>query len=135
MREKTGSSRFVAATVILVSVAALSFAGTVMCRAGQNGAEQEGYYREKEKVLVNDTRAYLKQQGFADSGITLTRVVDGDGSRLYTVTVHHRGIDRMEEQQREALAQELAALAFEEEGSRFCYEFLITSGQAKGCGD
>ncbi len=128
MREKAGSIRFMAATVILVSVAAFSFAGTVMCRAGLGRAEQEGYYREKEMELVYSTRAYLKQQGFENSGVTLTRVVDGDGSRAYTVTVHHRQIDRMEEAGRELLARELAALAFEEEGSTFCYEFLITGG-------
>lgn len=129
MREKAGSFRFVAATVILVSVAALSFAGTVMCRADLSRAEQEGSYREKERGLINATRDYLKQQGFADSGVTLTRVVDGDGSRLYTVTVHHRGIDRMEEAERDVLARELAALAFEDGGSTFCYEFLITAKQ------
>lgn len=129
MKEKAGSFRFVAATVILVSVAALSFAGTVMCRADLSGAEQEGYYREKERGLINATRDYLKQQGFADSGVTLTRVVEGDGSRSYTVTIHHRGIDRMEEAERDVLARELAALAFEENGSTFCYEFLITAKQ------
>lgn len=126
MREKAGSIWFMAATVILVSVAAFSFAGAVMCSAGLSEAAQEGYYREKEKELVNTTRACLKQLGFENSGVTLTRVVDGDGSRAYTVTIHHRAIDRMEEAERDVLARRLAALAFEDEASTFCYEFLIT---------
>ena len=126
MEKRAGSFRFVAATVILVSVAALSFAGTVMCRTNLSEAELEGYYREKEQQMVKDTRGYLNRNGFDNSGVMLTRVVDGSGSRMYTLTVHHRGIDRMEEAEREALAQELAAFAFEDDNSMFHYEFLLS---------
>lgn len=125
MEKKAGSFRFAAATIILVSVAALSFAGTVMCRTNLSEAELEGYYRQKEQQMVKDTRGYLNRSGFDNSGVMLTRVVDGSGSRMYTVTVHHRGIDRMEETEREALAQELAAFAFEDDNSTFHYEFLL----------
>lgn len=126
MEKRAGSFRFVAATVILVSVAALSFAGTVMCRTNLSEAELEGYYREKEQQMVKDTRGYLNRNGFDNSGVMLTRVVDGSGSRMYTLTVHHRGIDRMEEAERKALAQELAAFAFEDDNSMFRYEFLLS---------
>lgn len=126
MKRKAGSFRFWAATVILVSVAALSFAGTVMCRTNLGSAELEGYYREKEAQLVRDTRAYLNRSGFDNSGVMLTRVVDGDGSRMYTVTVHHREIDRLEEAEREALARELETFAFEDNSSTFFYKFLFT---------
>lgn len=125
MERKAGSFRFWAATVILVSVAVLSFAGTVMCRTNLSSEELDGYYREKEERLVKDTRAYLNRSGFDNSGVMLTRVVDGSGSRMYTVTVHHREIDRMEEAEREALAQELAAFAFEDDSSTFYYKFLF----------
>ena len=125
MEKRAGSFRFAAVTVILVSVAALSFAGTVMCRTNLSEAELEGYYREKEQQMVKDTRGYLNRCGFDNSGVMLTRVVDGNGSRMYTLTVHHRGIDRMEEAERETLAQELAAFAFEDANSTFQYEFLL----------
>lgn len=126
MKRKAGSFRFWAATVILVSVAALSFAGTVMCRTDLGSAELEAYYRKKEEQLVKDTRAYLNRSGFDNSGVMLTRVVDGDGSRMYTVTVHHREIDRLEEAEREALARELETFAFEDSSSTFFYKFLFT---------
>lgn len=125
MKKKTGSFRFWAATVILVSVAALSFAGTVMCRTNLSEAELEGYYREKEQQLVKDTRAYLNRQGFDNSGVMLTRVVDESGSRMYTVTVHHSEIDRMGATEREILARELSAFVFEDSSSTFRYEFLL----------
>lgn len=126
MGRRAGSFRFWAATTILVSVAVLSVAGTVMCRTNLSSEELEGYYREKEARLVKDTRAYLNRSGFDNSGVMLTRVVDGSGSRMYTVTVHHRDIDRMEEADREALAEELAAFAFEDGRSTFNYKFLFT---------
>ena len=126
MKKKAGSFRFWAATAILVSVAALSVAGTVMCRTNLSSEELEGYYRELEERLVKDTRAYLNSSGFDNSGVMLTRVVDGSGSRMYTVTVHHREIDRLKEAEREALAEELAAFAFEDGRSTFNYKFLFT---------
>lgn len=127
MKRKTGSFQFVAATILLVTVAAISFAGTVMARMSAGGAEPESYYREKEQQMVRDTRQELERQGFANSGVMLTRVVEGDGRRSYTVTIHHGEIDRMEEAEREILARELAAFAFEEDGSSFQYRFLITA--------
>lgn len=127
MKRKTGSFQFVAATILLVTVAAISFAGTVMARMSAGGAEPESHYREKEQQLVRDTRQELERQGFANSGVMLTRVVEGDGRRSYTVTIHHGEIDRMEEAEREILARELAAFAFEEDGSSFQYRFLITA--------
>lgn len=127
MKRKTGSFQFVAATILLVTVAAISFAGTVMARMSAGGAEPESYYREKEQQLVRDTRQELERQGFVNSGVMLTRVVEGDGRRSYTVTIHHGEIDRMEEAEREILARELAAFAFEEDGSSFQYRFLITA--------
>ncbi len=127
MKRKTGSFQFVAATILLVTVAAISFVGTVMARMSAGGAEPESYYREKEQQLVRDTRQELERQGFVNSGIMLTRVVEGDGRRSYTVTIHHGEIDRMEEAEREILARELAAFAFEEDGSSFQYRFLITA--------
>ncbi|MCM1057408.1 MAG: hypothetical protein NC517_07370 [Firmicutes bacterium] len=125
MRKKAGSFRFWAATVILVSVAALSFAGTVMCRTDLNDTELEGYYREKEKQLVKDTRAYLSGSGFDNSGVMLTRVLDENGSRTYTVTVHHSKIDRMQEAERDALVRELETLAFKDGSCTFYYTFLF----------
>lgn len=130
MKKKAGSFQFVAATIILVSMAAISFVGTAMAAMTAGGmnleaAELEDCYREKERQLVKDTRQELERQGFANSGVMLTRVVEGDGKRTYTVTIHHREIDRLETAEREELAWELAAFAFEDESSSFRYEFSL----------
>jgi len=126
MKKKTGSFGFVAATTILVLIAAFSFAGTVVCSMDLQGAEQEHHYRERERQMVKDTRMFLNQQGFVNSGVTLTRVVDEDGRRWYTLTVHHRLIDQMKVSEREALADKLAVFAFADGSSTFSYEFLLS---------
>lgn len=122
---RTGSPGFAAATVLLVLIAVFSFAGTAVCRADSGSEEQENYYRGLEQQMVKDARAFLDLQGFADSGVMLTRVVDADGGREYTVTVHHRAIDRMAQQERIELAAALEAFEFDAEGCSFWYEFLI----------
>ncbi|MGN0168425.1 MAG: hypothetical protein ACI4AB_10310 [Acetatifactor sp.] len=125
MKRKAGSFGFVAATIILVLVAALFFAGTVMSRTDLDAAELEGYYREKEEQLVKDTREYLNRRGFSNSGVMLTRVVEEDGRRQYTVTVHHGEIDRMTQEKRDELAAELSELDFSDGDCIFFHEFLM----------
>lgn len=125
MRRKAGSVGFVAATVILVLVAALSFGGTVSSRTDFEREELERYYMEQEKQLGEDVREYLNERGFRDSGVMVTRVVNGDGRREYTVTVHHGRIDTMTEEERTSLAGELALLDFADEKCTFCHEFLL----------
>lgn len=121
---KTGSRGFVAATVLLVLIAVFSFAGTAVCRAESCREDLENHYMTLERQLVQDTRDYLELRGFSHSGVMLNRVVDADGSREYTVTIHHRAIDRMPEQERMELAAALGELAFELEDGSFEYEFL-----------
>lgn len=122
--KRTGSFGFEAATILFILIAALSMTGTVMSRTSCSNAELEGYYRELEETLTEDTRSYLEEQGFCNSGIMVNRVVEADGRREYTVTVHHREIDRMSEEERVALAEKLALLTFADENCTFYHEFL-----------
>lgn len=124
MRKKAGSLGFWAATILLVLVAAFFVTATVMSRTSLSRAELEGYYREKEEQLVREARKYLNAQGYQDSGVMLTRVVGADGSRVYTVTLHHSDFDRLEEEEREALVRELSGLEFADENAVFCHKFL-----------
>ncbi len=124
MRKNAGSLGFWAATILLVLVAAFFVTATVRSRTALDRAELEGYYREKEEQLVREARKYLNAQGYQDSGVMLTRVVGADGSRVYTVTLHHSDFDRLEEEEREALVRELSGLEFADENAVFCHKFL-----------
>lgn len=83
------------------------------------------YYNDLEQTLVTDTRRYLAKAGYENSGVNLTRVVDEEGVRSHTLTIHHRRIDNMEEEQREELRRELDSLTFASEKCIFCHEFLV----------
>lgn len=109
------------ATVLLIMVSVLSFAGTVMSRTDFDAAELEGYYREQERNLERQVRGYFEGKGFENSGIMLTRVVDTDGSREYTIRVHHRELSGMSEEECGRLEEELQKLNFQDENSSFCY--------------
>lgn len=124
MRKNAGSLGFWAATILLVLVAAFFVTATVRSRTALDRAELEGYYREKEEQFVRNARKYLNAQGYQNSGVMLTRVVETDGSRVYTVTLHHSDFDRLEEEEREALVRELSGLEFADENAVFCHKFL-----------
>lgn len=124
--KKAGNLKFWTATVILILIAVFSTAGTVRSMEGPDRGEQEDYYSRLEEQLVKDTRTCLDERGFLHSGVMLTRVVDSDGSREYTLTVHHRDISRMTAGSREELATALADLFSEEEACGFRYEFFFT---------
>lgn len=109
------------ATVLLIMVSVFSFAGTVMSRTAFDAAEMEGYYREQEKNLERQVREYFEGKGFENSGIMLTRVVDTDGSREYTIRVHHRELSGMSEEECGKLEEDLQKLNFQDENSSFCY--------------
>lgn len=113
-------------TLCLVLVSAFFISGTVLSGSNKDEQQLELYYRQQEQQLIRDTRNYLNQSGFQNSGVTLTRVVEESGTREYTITVHHDKIDRMDETERSALKTELATLVFMEENCSFSHEFLVT---------
>lgn len=125
MRIRMGNIGFMVATVVLALATMYFCAGTVSGRMNLSARELENYYYEKEQELVKEAREFLNEEGFANSGVMLTRVVDVDGSRLYTLTVHHGIIDKMGEEDRRHLLAELEKFAFADADSTFRHEFLI----------
>ncbi len=116
---------FLVATICLVAVIAFCITGTVVSQSNVNVQELENYYREQERQLLAETKGYLTELGYRNSGVTLTRVVDEDGAREYTFTIHHGKIDRMEEAERKELAGELSKIAVMEGDCKFYHEFLM----------
>lgn len=124
MDRNAGMAGFVAVTVILVLVTAFFCVETVMSSPGINSRNQEGYYLAKEQELTEDVRALLGREGFENSGVMVTRVVEEDGSRLYTVSVHHRRLDALDEEEREQLLRQLESLTFGDDNCSFRHQFF-----------
>lgn len=123
--ERAGMMGFWAVTVLFLLVAALLCAGTAVSGTDIGTRELEKYYREKEYELVADIRGMLQREGLEHSGVMVTRVVEADGSRCYTVTVHHGAIDNMSEAERQQLLRRLEKINFEGEGCTFSHQFLL----------
>lgn len=112
MERRAGSLGFWAVTIILIMVTAFCCAGTVMCRTNFSERELESCYRERERQLVEAASEYLGERGYENSGVMLTRVVDADGRREYTLSVHHSRILHLSEVEREQLVEELQKTTF-----------------------
>ncbi|MCM1217749.1 MAG: hypothetical protein NC331_02285 [Lachnospiraceae bacterium] len=119
MGRRTGSLSFRAVTIILVMVTAFCCAGTVMSRTDLGERELELYYRERERQLVEETKEYLRSQGYGNSGVMLTRVVDADGSREYTLNIHHSRITALSKENQDLLADGLQDITFEDQNCIF----------------
>lgn len=122
---KTGRIGFGAVTIVLILVTAFCCAGTALSRTDLNQREMESYYKAKEKQLVCETRAFLNAEGYANSGVMLTHTTEVDGSRMYTMTVHHAEIEKMSEEEQQRLLAELENFAFESKNCSFLHKFLI----------
>ena len=112
--------------VLLVLFLLLSFLISNIAYSKENvkNLELEQYYDGLEDVMLRKVKEYLNENGFRNSGVSLTRVVDSDNHRTYQLTVHHDHINRMEEYEREELKAILCAFGFQDAYSTFQCSFL-----------
>jgi hypothetical protein len=61
------------------------------------------YYRQIENEYLADVRQILTKNGFSNAGLSLTKQVNEEGGLDYTLSVHHRRIDKMDETKRAKL--------------------------------
>lgn len=122
--KKVRKGGFPAMVLFLTLITVFCSAGTAMSRSDLSIQELEGYYHEKEQELVDEAKELLEAKGFANSGVMLTRVVDREGRREYTITVHHGKITRLCEEEQTVLMSELEKIVFEDENSVFNHRFI-----------
>ena len=115
---------FCGTAVLFALMAAFCVTITAVNQSRIERREQEAYYHAQEQEMVQKTKEYLNKVGYTNSGVMLTRVVDAEGARDYTMTVHHHRISKLSEEGREALVGELKEFDFSSEGCSFSYKFL-----------
>ena len=84
--------------------------GTVYSKEKQSRKEQEQYYRSVEAAYLSEVREWLGENGYENSGVTMTKVIEEDGSREYTLSVHHHKISNLEEGEQVSLKNELTGM-------------------------
>lgn len=115
---------FIIMTILLVMLTLFCTTETVMSQS--SGGRLKEYYAGMEKQYLSDIKEALCEKGYADSGVTIRWVSDGEGLRNYTVMIHHRKLNALDNNKKEELINELSAAEFSDERCSFNYEFITT---------
>lgn len=120
MRRKIG---FVFLTMLLVLVTGCSLGGVAMCQPGDTVRVNERCYTDLEQEYVREVKAILEDAGLEHAGVMLTHVREADGTRIYTLSVHHRNYACLKAKERESLSNAVRACSFKTEQCVFVQSF------------
>lgn len=108
--------------VIFMSVfTAKAYGGVV-----QQSHISQDYYRELEKKYVTQVRGILKDSGYENAGVTLTKVMDENFHREYTVTINHKWLATISYEEKIELEQQIRQVEFMNEECAFTHVFTKT---------
>lgn len=109
-------------SLLLVSVTVFCISGTVLGK--EKNITEESCYRELEQLYVEEVRSFLAKEGYKNSGVAMTKIIEENGTRNYTVTIHHKGINSLSETEQTLLKKECGSIAFPMEGCGLSHKFL-----------
>ena len=110
---------FVIFTFVVSMVIAFFISGTVVSQADGKVTVDEESLPILEEEYVEEIKGLLDDLGYENSGVNLTMVADGEGNRSYQVKLHHKRINRLSEEEKEALFATVEELAFQVMGCEF----------------
>jgi len=111
-------------TLVLVVTIALFISITAVSREKNDRRAETEYYRAMEQDYVQQVRSFLREKGYANSGVTMTEVVDAGGNRSYTVTIYHGKMQELSEEERGALLEACGELKFADADKCISHKFL-----------
>lgn len=115
---------YILSTVLLTLIILFCATETVMGRNRTDKMGDKQYLASLEKEYEAGMKLLLKEKGYQNSGVTIRWISDEDGSRSYTIMIHHRKLEQISDAEREALVGELSGAEFEKERCTFHYEFI-----------
>jgi len=90
-------------SVLLVAVFTLSMGIRANGSARRMPDITDGYYRQIEKAYIEAVRDKLDSEGYRNAGISMTKIINAEGGFDYLLSVHHKRIDKMNNQSRDEL--------------------------------
>ena len=99
---------------------------TLSTKSRKRGMGYEKTVRFQCGILQYYRSTYSDENGYRNSGVTLTYALEEDGSPDYTFTIHHKKINSMSETERGALSAELARACNAVGNYSVSYEYLLT---------
>jgi hypothetical protein len=118
------SRSFRVITVVLILAILFFVRGTVFCKEQNGRAEANRYYTVLEKEYLRQTKEALEQEGYGNCGVTVTWVAAEDGSREYTVLLHHRKLQKLSTQEQTVIIGRLSEMEFDSGNCTFSYSIL-----------
>ncbi len=102
---------------LVVMLVLILFFGSKVKAVGQEDISRDTglYYRDLVDGYTKILREELADQGYANSGITTTCIIDGQ-IRTYQIGIHHERIDQLEEDEQLELLETLASTPFDAAG-------------------
>ena len=123
-RRSISNVAFYMITAVLILTIVFCIGSTV--RSESSNETQRIETQVKEQQLLAQMRQYLNENGYRNSGVTLTYATDETGRCDYTFMIHHKKINAMSEGERENLSAELSQVCAAPEGDTISYEYLLT---------
>ena len=116
--------RFYIFTIGLVILTFIMMTMSVNATASKRLQHKDEYYEQMEDSYVRELRQELTDSGYRNAGITMTKVFYEDGAREYTVKLHHKRMERLNEKERQDLLENLAQIEFADNECRVYLKFL-----------
>lgn len=117
---------FYTMTMVLLFTVICGTVMTVRSQSRSNVAIDEKYYVSMEADYLDQVRTILTAHGLNNSGITMTKQYETDGSRNYSVLIHHAEIGRMSIADRQELKEALQQISFPAQNCHFTDHFLVS---------
>ena len=116
--------KFILITIFLTMISAFFITSTVKGQSTENNKEQAAYYDQVESDYLVLLKEELKMAGYENCGITMTKILNEDGSREYTVLIHHKSINKLSKLEKQELLSSLLPAEFSSDEIIFLHKFL-----------
>lgn len=114
---------FILLTALLILVTGCSMGGVALCMPKGQVKANEAYFSQLEEEYVQKVREVLDEAGLTNAGVMLTHVREADGSRIYTLSIHHKRYFNLETGEQQMILQSLEECAFEADDCCFIQNF------------
>lgn len=112
MRREISRPLFLIITVFVLIVSIMSITLSVKAREGRKLQEDSQKTDVAELEYKQKIREIMKEAGYENAGVMLTKVMDEDEGLVYTVTIYHGRIEKMQKKETEELMLRLENVKF-----------------------
>lgn len=116
--------RLVKAVALLLFVVSVGLFISINVKGSDDLKKDSNYYINLENTFTDLIRVSLENSGYKNAGVTVTSVIDIDGSRDYRVKIHHYKIDELEDEKRAELMDMLTDITYPYDECDIDYIFI-----------